>query len=224
MPTISPSHVLRLARVTEDYLCPPEANVYGIDFTRFKIRDIDSKTTLFEIAKPPPGAQDDESEEDSEDVDPNAGRFVRYQFTPQVNISYSQSIIHPGYINNTRKGVTNFLHNHSSGWLMVPFGKSIPFVSNKLQVTPSLLLTLPALISCARSITKESHFCGGSQEATPTPFTICFIQTLRRNINDCCKYSSVGDCAPDEDGIVLVPPTAQNFLSLLQCSNLGLPL
>jgi len=83
MPTINAAHVLRLARVTEDYLCPPEANVYGIDFTRFKIRDIDSKTTLFEIAKPPPGATEEETEEDGEDVDPNAGRFVRYQFTPQ---------------------------------------------------------------------------------------------------------------------------------------------
>ena len=84
MTTINAAHVLRLARVTEDYLCPPEANVYGIDFTRFKIRDIDSKTTLFEIAKPPPGATEEEGEEEGEDVDPNAGRFVRYQFTPQV--------------------------------------------------------------------------------------------------------------------------------------------
>jgi len=66
MSVISAEHVLRLNRVTEDYLCPPEANVYGIDFTRFKIRDITSSTTLFEIAKPA-----------------NAGRFVRYQFTPQ---------------------------------------------------------------------------------------------------------------------------------------------
>ena len=91
MTTINAAHVLRLARVTEDYLCPPEANVYGIDFTRFKIRDIDSKTTLFEIAKPPPGASEEEGEEDVEDVDPNAGRFVRYQFTPQVSkITYHE--------------------------------------------------------------------------------------------------------------------------------------
>ena len=27
---------------------------------------------------------EEETEEDGEDVDPNAGRFVRYQFTPQV--------------------------------------------------------------------------------------------------------------------------------------------
>lgn len=38
------------------YLCCPDANVYEIDFTRFCIRDLESGTVLFEIAKPhPPG-------------------------------------------------------------------------------------------------------------------------------------------------------------------------
>lgn len=78
MPT--PTEVLAHTSVTEDYLCSPEDNVYGIDFTRFKIRDLDTKTTLFEIAKPA-GTVNDESD----DIDPNAGRFVRYQFTPQVH-------------------------------------------------------------------------------------------------------------------------------------------
>lgn len=36
-----------------DYLCSPEENVYKIDFTRFKIRDMESGTVLFEITKPP---------------------------------------------------------------------------------------------------------------------------------------------------------------------------
>ena len=35
-----------------DYLCPPEANIYNIDFTRFKLRDMESGTVLFEVAKP----------------------------------------------------------------------------------------------------------------------------------------------------------------------------
>jgi hypothetical protein len=35
-----------------DYLCKPEENVYEIDFTRFKIRDMETNTVLFEIAKP----------------------------------------------------------------------------------------------------------------------------------------------------------------------------
>ncbi|XP_023349705.1 protein unc-119 homolog B [Eurytemora carolleeae] len=68
-------------------ICSPEANTYGIDFTRFKIRDIETGTTLFEIAKPVYGGGEDEEDgegpgEDPEQ-DPNAGRFVRYQFTSQ---------------------------------------------------------------------------------------------------------------------------------------------
>ncbi|XP_071946286.1 protein unc-119 homolog B-like [Antedon mediterranea] len=80
---VSPDDVLRLIKCTENYLCDPDANIYNIDFTRFKIRDMESNTVLFEIAKPPPSDDDEEEETDTEDVDPNAGRFVRYQFTPQ---------------------------------------------------------------------------------------------------------------------------------------------
>ena len=43
-------HVLH--NIFADYLCPPEANVYNIDFTRFKLRDMETGTVLFEVAKP----------------------------------------------------------------------------------------------------------------------------------------------------------------------------
>lgn len=76
---IRPDHVLRLGCITENYLCAPEANVYGIDFTRFKIRDMSTNATLFEISKPPGTQTDIPADGD----DPNVGRFVRYQFTPQ---------------------------------------------------------------------------------------------------------------------------------------------
>lgn len=78
---ISPVHVLGLRAVTEDYLCKPEDNIYNIDFTRFKIRDLETGTVLFEIAKPP-NSGPVESEEGNGDADISAGRFVRYQFTP----------------------------------------------------------------------------------------------------------------------------------------------
>lgn len=83
---ITPDDVLRLDRITDTYMCSPEANVYDIDFTRFKIRDLESGTVLFEIAKPPTdfGVDSEGTEDASEEpLDPNAGRFVRYQFTPQ---------------------------------------------------------------------------------------------------------------------------------------------
>uniref|UniRef100_A0A8C8DDV2 Unc-119 lipid binding chaperone B n=1 Tax=Oryzias sinensis TaxID=183150 RepID=A0A8C8DDV2_9TELE len=74
---ISPDHVLGLRAVTKDYLCRLEDNIYNIDFTRFKIRDLDTGTVLFEIAKPP-----NSEENENMDLDVAAGRFVRYQFTP----------------------------------------------------------------------------------------------------------------------------------------------
>uniref|UniRef100_A0A8C5D9P9 GMP phosphodiesterase delta subunit domain-containing protein n=1 Tax=Gouania willdenowi TaxID=441366 RepID=A0A8C5D9P9_GOUWI len=59
-----------------DYLCRPEDNVFSVDFTRFKIRDLETGTVLFEIAKP------NTCDPDSGDVNTSTGRFVRYQFTP----------------------------------------------------------------------------------------------------------------------------------------------
>lgn len=81
-----------------DVLLHIDANVYDIDFTRFKIRDLESGTVLFEIAKPPseqfPEGSVDENTvnntdevisntDDTNNIDTNAGRYVRYQFTPQ---------------------------------------------------------------------------------------------------------------------------------------------
>ncbi|NP_001300914.1 protein unc-119 homolog A isoform 1 [Mus musculus] len=76
---IGPEDVLGLQRITGDYLCSPEENIYKIDFVRFKIRDMDSGTVLFEIKKPPVSER---LPINRRDLDPNAGRFVRYQFTP----------------------------------------------------------------------------------------------------------------------------------------------
>lgn len=87
---ITPGDVLALRKISEDYLCSPNANIYEIDFTRFKIRDLESGAVLFEIAKPPSEQFPENTSEDVSDVgpqeevyvDPNAGRYVRYQFTP----------------------------------------------------------------------------------------------------------------------------------------------
>lgn len=75
---ITPEDVLGLQKITGNYLCSPDENVYSIDFTRFKIRDMETGTVLFEITKPPSTGKAGEKR----DIDPNAGRFVRYQFTP----------------------------------------------------------------------------------------------------------------------------------------------
>ncbi len=83
---ITPEDILALDRITDSYLCSPEANVFNIDFTRFKIRDLETGATLFEISKPPgalPPPAHDEDGESNGSADPNVGRFVRYQFTSE---------------------------------------------------------------------------------------------------------------------------------------------
>ncbi|XP_051931769.1 protein unc-119 homolog B-like isoform X1 [Hippocampus zosterae] len=74
---VTPEDILGLRLPTRGYLCKPEDNIYNIDFVRFKIRDLETGTVLFEIAKPP------HSEEDNENgaSDASTGRFARYQFT-----------------------------------------------------------------------------------------------------------------------------------------------
>ncbi|KIH64941.1 hypothetical protein ANCDUO_04741 [Ancylostoma duodenale] len=98
---VRPEDVLRLNAITQDYLCKPSANVYDIEFTRFKIRDLDTDQVLFEIEKPPvvffyyniliflvrsrkirPSQfldSDDASER--EDQPAEAARYVRYRFS-----------------------------------------------------------------------------------------------------------------------------------------------
>lgn len=58
---------------TEDFLCKPEDNIYGIEFVFFKIRNAINNQTLFEIRKP-------EGEVGKKVTQPI--RFVQYQFGP----------------------------------------------------------------------------------------------------------------------------------------------
>lgn len=58
-----------------DYLCSQDANVYNIEFVRFKIRDMDSGIDLFEVTK-----GEDEEEEGPKEPPP---RYVKYQFPPE---------------------------------------------------------------------------------------------------------------------------------------------
>lgn len=86
--TTTPEDIFSLTKITDDYLCSPDANIYEIDFTRFKIRDLETNAVLFEIAKQPSeqyATDDGVTSPDGlpNDIDPNAGRYVRYQFTPQ---------------------------------------------------------------------------------------------------------------------------------------------
>jgi len=70
-----PDDVLKLKAPTPGFLCPLSANIYGIDFLSFAIRDMDTKRVVFEVAKDPSARP-----EFPEDFDYDQLRTIKYKF------------------------------------------------------------------------------------------------------------------------------------------------
>nr|XP_033499815.1 protein unc-119 homolog A isoform X1 [Epinephelus lanceolatus] len=51
---VTPQHVLWLNSYTKEYLCSPEDNIYNVNFSRFKIRDLGSGAVILDIRKHSP--------------------------------------------------------------------------------------------------------------------------------------------------------------------------
>ncbi|XP_055842333.1 protein unc-119 homolog [Episyrphus balteatus] len=146
---ISPDDALRLNKITEDYLCTPDANIYEIDFTRFKIRDLESGAVLFEIAKPPSEQFPEGSIEEAtlateelslldDPVDPNAGRYVRYQFTPAfLNLKTVGATVEftvgSKPVNRFRMIERHFFRDRLLKTFDFEFGYCIPFSKNTCE-------------------------------------------------------------------------------------------
>ncbi|KAH8421418.1 hypothetical protein KR009_006364 [Drosophila setifemur] len=148
--TVSPEEVLHLTKITDDYLCSANANVFEIDFTRFKIRDLESGAVLFEIAKPPSeqfpdglsvedtmlAAAEELSLEDT--ADPNAGRYVRYQFTPAfLNLKTVGATVEftvgSQPVNNFRMIERHFFRDRLLKTFDFEFGYCIPYSKNTCE-------------------------------------------------------------------------------------------
>ncbi|XP_008288458.1 protein unc-119 homolog B-A-like [Stegastes partitus] len=72
---VGPQHVLRLNSYTKEYLCSLEDNIYNVNFSRFKIRDVVSGAVILDIKKHQPTEIQDIIELDT-------NRFIRYHFSP----------------------------------------------------------------------------------------------------------------------------------------------
>lgn len=77
---ITVEDVQRLGRYTDNYLCDLADNIYAIEFVRFKIRDVDTDLTLFEVAKSESDSQQQQQQQQSQ-VEDDSSRFVRYNFS-----------------------------------------------------------------------------------------------------------------------------------------------
>eukprot|EP00823_Brevimastigomonas_motovehiculus_P006600 TRINITY_DN5491_c0_g1_i1.p1 TRINITY_DN5491_c0_g1~~TRINITY_DN5491_c0_g1_i1.p1 ORF type:complete len:245 (+),score=37.98 TRINITY_DN5491_c0_g1_i1:153-887(+) len=78
-PSITAKDVLKLNAPAKGFLCKLTDNVYGIEFLAFKIRDMESKKTVFEIAR----EENDSSQQSQsfpEDFDFDSLRTIHYTF------------------------------------------------------------------------------------------------------------------------------------------------
>lgn len=80
--SISPEDVLKLTKITDGFLCSNN-NEYQIEFTRFKIRDLETDTVLFDISKDPNVSENNDTTDDNnkQETTEDSGRFVRYLFS-----------------------------------------------------------------------------------------------------------------------------------------------
>ena len=50
MEEVTPESVREYKGFTDKFLCPRSANVYNVRFRKFRVRDLESGFTLFEVA------------------------------------------------------------------------------------------------------------------------------------------------------------------------------
>ncbi|XP_041836784.1 protein unc-119 [Melanotaenia boesemani] len=72
---VTPQQVLQLKGYTREYLCSPEDNIYNVNFSHFKIRDLESGAVILDIKKLCPTEIQDIIQYDT-------SRFIQYHFSP----------------------------------------------------------------------------------------------------------------------------------------------
>lgn len=78
--SFTPRDALDLNGPTRSFLCPLSANIYGIDFLSFIIRDYESKSTLFEVSRDRPLPQNF----DFASFDEDSLRTIKYEFSEDI--------------------------------------------------------------------------------------------------------------------------------------------
>ncbi|CAD8078476.1 unnamed protein product [Paramecium primaurelia] len=79
MQQVTPAYVKSLTGPTANFLCPVSANIYNIQFLKFRIRDMDSGQVLFEVERDP----DEQPIENIPVEYQDEARRIKYQFGPQ---------------------------------------------------------------------------------------------------------------------------------------------
>ena len=82
--SVTADTVLKFKKPTEGYLCSLDANTYGVEFLSFKIRDVKTKETIFEIDRDTMEAEMAEKLRNQEIIDEDSLRCIKYNFSPKI--------------------------------------------------------------------------------------------------------------------------------------------
>jgi len=77
MDNVTPDYVRKFDSYTPNYLCSLDANVYKIKFIKFRVRDLDSETVLFEVEEDNTDEADNKTNTELEE-----NRLIRYHLGP----------------------------------------------------------------------------------------------------------------------------------------------
>ena len=77
MDNITPEYVRNLTNYTEDFLCSASANMYNIRFIKFRVRDLDSETVLFEVEE---DLNEEQEKKSKDEIDQS--RLIKYHLGP----------------------------------------------------------------------------------------------------------------------------------------------
>ena len=78
MDNITPEYALKLTSFTPNFLCSVEDNIYKIRFIKFRVRDLDSGTVLFEVEEDKP-----EEPENKSSTENDENRLIKYHLGPE---------------------------------------------------------------------------------------------------------------------------------------------
>lgn len=78
MDNVTPDYVRKLEGYTDTFLCSTSANIYKIRFTKFRVRDLDSGSVLFEVEE----EKNEETEKNSAQAESDEDRLIRYHLGP----------------------------------------------------------------------------------------------------------------------------------------------
>uniref|UniRef100_A0A0G4H3R2 GMP phosphodiesterase delta subunit domain-containing protein n=1 Tax=Chromera velia CCMP2878 TaxID=1169474 RepID=A0A0G4H3R2_9ALVE len=149
---IKPEDVLALNAATKEFLCPIDANIFGIDFTSFKIRDVEEDHIIFDVNEDvtvpadESGKPADPSKKGVIAPDIDARRSIRYNFGPDfLKLKVIGTTLEFSVGEQPVKNFRMIERHYFKGKLVKSFDFNMPFCMPRTTNTWEVIYEMPDL-------------------------------------------------------------------------------